>query len=941
MNSVNESFIQETEKLIEETTKNLLALEIDPEVLSEIDGAARSLHSLKALAQTVGIKWMGLTAHLAESVLGNVKSKKLAYTQEVGDLLFQVLDLLREKLYTLPNSPPLATAGLLKLFGDGTSKEEIIKFLLPAIPQKFLTVMTSDGETSVINSYDQDKTIGILKCRLSDPVDFEKVYGELDNLPVEPVVCLADNKDKDYMLEALVITSQELGESPLEHWNWTPLTQKNMEVQEGGVPERKSSKNPLEKLQKELLGEVEERLNNITQWVLRMEKANGEKEQREAFYEAFRLIHSLKGASFLYGFNLAGEATGGMEEMFLKVQEAGKLLSPVQIDVVLKGIDTLRRTFPPVNDPHAAPLISQSEVESIMKQLSRAFQENAALRPEQTQTSLPKPEEQIRLPRKRLDKLVAITGELITSLDGFERLSRSFDDFTLQLSKWLRFPNPETSSGLTASASNIGLKFSLLLSKISKLLNGLRQEALSARMIPICQLLASFPRAVRDIARSLGKEAVLEMQGTETELDRSIADALHDPLMHLIRNAVDHGIELPDVREKLGKPRRGRITIKARPQGNQIVVEVSDDGRGLDSDKIKKKALEQGVLSQDTISAVSEKELYELIFAPGFSTSSTVTDISGRGVGMNVVRTAIEEIKGGIEISSIRGQGVTFHLTVPLTLALLQGLFFRVGKEIMAIPGAFVRTVKKISKDEIQWLEGRSVLNWEGGSIIASDLGELLGMEGEWRPMAIVASFGTMSAAFTVDEVLEVEEMVLKDLGILLSKLPLVTGCTVRHDGNLTVVLDVPSLIRSAHASNIHTIAITPRLIPKKKRILLAEDSITTRQLFFGLLSLSGYDVIEARDGQEALELLRYEPVDLVLTDVQMPKLDGLALTREVKAGYPLIPVVMMTALSKEEERLEGIKAGADAYVVKGTFKSQDLFHIIGQLIGFPISAHE
>jgi chemotaxis protein histidine kinase CheA/CheY-like chemotaxis protein len=497
--------------------------------------------------------------------------------------------------------------------------------------------------------------------------------------------------------------------------------------------------------------------------------------------------------------------------------------------------------------------------------------------------------------------------------------------------------------GLTASAT--GLDFAL---------SQLQHQVMKLRMVPVGNVFTKYRRTVRDLARELGKEVNVEIEGADTELDKILVERLDDPLMHLVRNSCDHGIEPPEERERKGKPRAGTVFLRAEHRGNQIVIEVGDDGAGIPVDRVRQKAREQGVVASERLDAMEDRELLNLIFLPGFSTAKKVSAVSGRGVGMDVVRDAIVRLRGSIDVESTLGAGSRFRLKLPLTLAIIQVLVVRVSGETFAVPLSSVERTIRVPPEAISELLGEEVVELGGDQVTLVRLHDLLGIEGEaWRgeevlevPIVIVHMFGR-PFGLVVDQLVATQDIVIKSMGDLLEEVPLVAGATLHGDGCM-LILDTTAIVQRALAGagggarrgaaqgelvGVEAGPADPAATPAApRRVLLVEDSDMTRRTMRKVLESAGLHVTEARDGEEALALAVREHFDLVSTDVIMPRKDGYELTRALRAleAYRRTPIVMVTAKSDKIDRVRGFDAGVDDYLVK-PFGKAELLKVLGK----------
>ncbi len=472
------------------------------------------------------------------------------------------------------------------------------------------------------------------------------------------------------------------------------------------------------------------------------------------------------------------------------------------------------------------------------------------------------------------------------------------------------------------------------LNTLNTSLTQLADHVAEARLVPLSSVFEAFPRAVRELANSQGKRIELHVENTSAGVDRSMVSDVRDALVHLIRNAVDHGIESPELRETLGKPEVGRVSLKARADGDMLAVEVEDDGRGIDPEKLRASAVKKGLLTQAQAAGLGEREAMELIFKPGFSTAEKVTDVSGRGVGMDVVKRKVEALGGSVSVSSRIGRATTVSLRLPQSLALMRVLLVRLGDDVYGMPAADVEAVARFSQADRLEIFGNLAVLHRGQPIAFTALGPLLGLNGGprfERPPCVVVRFGEDRAALVVDGFVDEREVAVKPIGgDFLKGAPFVAGSAALEDGRIAVLLHVPDIMAEIRKLSrpVETQA------PKRLKVLLVDDSPIARATESALVRALGHDVEEAQDGEDAWERLTRGAFDLVLTDVQMPKLDGFALSRRIKnhEAYQKLPVVILSSLASPEDKRRGLDAGADAYLVKGELGVESLALTIDRL---------
>jgi two-component system chemotaxis sensor kinase CheA len=473
----------------------------------------------------------------------------------------------------------------------------------------------------------------------------------------------------------------------------------------------------------------------------------------------------------------------------------------------------------------------------------------------------------------------------------------------------------------------------------------LQHRSMEIRMLPLALVLNTLPRAVRDLSRQFGKKVVFTVKGEQTTIDKRILEQIGDPLTHLLRNALDHGLETPDGRRSAGKPEVGTIRLEVKQEGAKVLVILEDDGRGIDAEILKKAALEKGLVDEKEVAGWTEAQLLELVFLPGLSTSGLVTDISGRGVGLDVVRANVERLKGQVEVASELGKGTTFTISLPLTLATVHALMVRCAGEVLAVPTFSVAKTFQVPLKEIKSIQGRQAVVHQEEILPVRSLAASLGWKGrnggplkEGKALIVILQAGERKVGFLVEDILGELEVVSKDLGSHLKKVDYVAGATILGSGEVAVILDVPQLLWRGHTEASTKNGVTEEEVSSTlgKLILVVEDQVFTRQMEKSILEGAGYRVVTAENGLDALNRLGQQDFDLVLTDILMPKMDGFALTRKIRSNKKTksLPVVVMTSMESEEDKRRGLEAGANAYLIKSSFDQKHLIETIETLLG-------
>jgi len=522
-------------------------------------------------------------------------------------------------------------------------------------------------------------------------------------------------------------------------------------------------------------------------------------------------------------------------------------------------------------------------------------------------------EQTIRVDVKRLDHLMNLIGELVLAKNRLIKINDDVEE---------RYEGEEFLEELNQVVSIVSL-----------VTTDLQIAVMKTRMLPIGKVFNKFPRMIRDLSRELNKKIELVISGEDTELDKSIVEEIGDPLVHIIRNSCDHGVETPEERLAKGKDETGTIGLKAYNEGNQIVIQIDDDGKGLDTDMLKNKSLEKGIITEKEADNMSEKEAFGLIFKPGFSTAASVTNVSGRGVGMDVVKTNIEKLNGMIDIDSEVGVGTSMKLKIPLTLAIIQALLVGVQEEYYAIPLASVLETVRISKDEIYTVEGKSVMRLRDEVLSLVHIGDIFEVErildASEHAYVVVLGLGTSKLGLIVDTLVGQEEIVIKSLGDYLKGIEGVAGATIRGDGGVTLIVDVVALMQMAR--NVKATAMVEshsaeassneKTKASDYTIMIVDDSKTDRTIMRKALEPLGVTLVEASDGQEALNTLKASDYsfDAMLIDIEMPRMDGYSLATEIKKynRYKNLPLIAVTSRTGKSDRMRGVESGMVEYITK------------------------
>ncbi len=705
--------------------------------------------------------------------------------------------------------------------------------------------------------------------------------------------------------------------------------------------------------------EAEEHLTAIAEGLLEIEKGDP-KRQAEVVENVFRESHSLKGAARSVNLGEIVSVCQAMENVFSAFKRKGADPSPDTLDLLHRAVDftralALRGEQAPSGMPGGRDLIVE---------LDRAVARGGKSGPQKgkaEETRRPTPESAvppapgvtqagtIRISVSKLDSLLFKAEEMLSAKLAFGERVEELKELKEVFNQWKkgarshRRPSDDLAQSVEPILTKLTHAAELDRRSMGTLVDSLLADMKKTLMLPFSSLLEGFPGFVRNLSREAGKEVELTIRGGEIEIDRRVLEEVKDPLIHLVRNCIDHGVEMPHDRERKGKPRFGSIKIIISSRDSRIEIAVSDDGAGINAARVRAAAEKDGVISCEEGVKLGEKEALLLVFRSGVTTSPIVTDISGRGLGLAIVREKVEKLGGGVEIESQPDEGSTIRLLVPLTLATFRGVLVRVDGQQFILPSTSVQRVTRVRKDAVRTVENREtvVLDGQAASLVRlADVLEMkpgIGREDPSDPFIQVVVLGSAPhrMVFQVDEVLHEQEVLVKPLGKQLSRVRNVSGATVLGSGKVIPILNVADLTKSAVKASPSYGGSDIALTEKKVRILVAEDSITARTLLKGILETAGYDVAVAVDGMDAFSVLAKGGYDLLVSDVDMPRMNGFDLTAKVRADRRLsdLPIVLVTALESMEDRERGVDAGANAYIVKSSFDQSNLLEVVKRLV--------
>jgi chemotaxis protein histidine kinase CheA len=720
--------------------------------------------------------------------------------------------------------------------------------------------------------------------------------------------------------------------------------------------------------------EVEERVASLQAGLLALE---AHPSPRQVLIGLFRDAHTIKGSARMLGLSAVLQVAHNAEDLLGAIRDGRLLVRRDLIDLLLAACDAIAGSLPGGDDQ-----VPESHLSAIADVLRRATDgEEGVVAPERPATAddeeavedaLQRGGDSVRVTTAKVYDLLDVVGEAELDARRLDRAGDGVGVIAAEHARWLRqlreslrqveLP-PDAAVALTrllAVDDQLGAaahELHELTEDAQGRLEQVRDGAMGLAMVPVRRVVAGLPRVVRDVATAGGKDVRLVISDTDVELDKQVLDGVSDALKHLVVNAVDHGCETGPERVRAGKSAQATVTVSARAAGGTVVIEVSDDGIGIDETTLRAAAISRGALLPD--STLSGQALLGVLFQPTFSTAAQVTETSGRGIGLDVVRSAVEGLGGSVDLKTTPGLGTTFTLTLPVTLGVLRCLMARVGGDRVALPVPGVVESLSLKNAVMHSLAGRPVVVRHGETLPLLDLGAALGSPSAGdvtARAAVVVRHGDRQVAWAVDSLDGEREVVVKDLGPFIGRLPIISGVTIDGDGSVVCLVDLRELSEangttgSSYGTGSFDLGEVSTPLESdgvgsgrgagpdvaRPRVLVVEDSVGVRELERVILEGAGYQVTTAVDGTEGAAQLAGDPVDLVLSDVEMPGIDGYALTRKIRTtpGWEQVPVVIMTSRGSEVDQRSGLDAGASAYLLKSEFDQDQLVETVRRLVG-------
>lgn len=740
--------------------------------------------------------------------------------------------------------------------------------------------------------------------------------------------------------------------------------------------------------------EAREHVEKLSEGLIKLEKDPADSETINAI---FRSAHTIKGSSRMMKLTDITEVAHKMEDALGALREKKIVHSKALADLLFRAIDVVSDMIEKVAAGQTITADNTVLCEDLIKaaggdlQTSKAPEAPSAEQPVQPATTTvpvsqqpeqqipaaaapqppkqppaeevkrkPKPADTVRINAEKLDDLIKLMGEIVSNQNRSKQRLLDVKEIERTSGRCMKILSGLEHGDITDHKAEIINTTRSLFMQIKQLVANVKDDnniqelltdelqgkALMMRMVPLSMVFDSLHRMVRDISGALGKEIDFIVEGGDIELDKKMIEKIGDPLVHMIRNSLDHGIENTADRISAGKPARGTIKLSASYDTGSVLIELSDDGDGVPVEKIKEKALRKRMFSEETLNAMSENELVDLIFNAGFSTSAIITDVSGRGVGMDVVKSNIvDDLHGSITVETKSGSGTVFYIRLPITLAVMRVLLISASDMVFAVSSNYAGEVLRVPESEFIDVVDKKAIRLRNEFIPVADLSALLRLPVKDRPFAgkikepliMVVNAGSEKLGLVVDALLDEEDMVIKALPAHMKKIHLVSGLTISGRNEIINVLHIPAVIEAAREIKGER--------PSKKEdgknkstvnILVVDDSVSTREIEKSILEAYGYKVTVAEDGMEGLEMAREFKYNLVITDVEMPRLDGFSLTERLRSEdqYRDTPIIIVTSREKEEDKKRGIMVGADAYIVKGAFDQSSLLETVQNLVG-------
>ena len=962
-------FIDEAEEQIQTLNAGLLALENEPENQELIREIARSAHTLKGGSKMMGFNEINQLAHKMEDLLIGVREGEFSLDPSGIDILFDGLDAIGSLVGNIDgeSTKPVDVTALCERLEN---KTEYLKNPKSAVLSKSNVIQESETELG--------ETADLSKSISEEPLqnyllEIKNTIHNLQHTLLELEISNISKLSSDTCLDNIEILKYQIGSLESQYSieldaisevlvrlesTWWLISQESIELDseifdlilqglgiidleigelENGNSERWSDYDFCQLLEHKVPQIVEHLPAQISYEESKSNVETAQQNQTEQNTK-IEIIPDTQSSDLIPQADAIPVSNDGVNQQLREIQQdedTQKIATQVLSNSKKISGERIRVDVNQLNT-----------IDSIVGEMliNRISSESHSTSFRNTVHNVKLQEKKIANLRSELNQIKFRFESVSGDFGNGSAIEKDLDDFVTDLNEC-----GTMTLQIVEEISNLSASFSETLSGNNLVVERLQNVVKDMRLVPVSSVFSFFPRAVRDLEKELQKEINFVIQGEESRLDKTLVDQLKSPLLHLIRNAVDHGIEPPDIREKKDKDRKGKLILSAKEQADKIIICVEDDGSGIDTSKIKKKAVEKGVITTVEAGDMGDEEALYLICEPGFTTKSLVTDTSGRGVGMDVVRKEIEsEMKGELKIESTIHLGTTFTLSLPLTLSDSQMCLVEAAGSYFAIPANSINTTETVNRKDIMSVANKLAIVIQGEIVPMVYLRDVLGIHQSLKKSqtdeiaVVVIEHGPQKIAFAVDAFRGVRLMVVKNLGNHLKRVSNIAGTSIMGNGEVAFILHIPDLIANTKDSKRSFSQLgnhqeTKRSLQStKKKILHVEDSMMIREMVRSILESAGYDVEVAVDGLDGLNKLKQETYDLVITDVEMPKMDGLELVKSYKSIEMLknIPAIIVTTLSSEEEKQKGYEAGANRYIVKSEFDRKILLSGVESLIG-------
>lgn len=944
---------------------NLLVLENNPNAVAELEALMRAAHSIKGAARIVGLDGVVTVAHIMEDCFVAAQQGAIALDRaDQLDVLLTGIDLLL-RIAQLPET---------EIETWLVESQAEIESVVTAISDIFKSQEPEVVETLHVTSVQESEVVETLHVT---SVQESGVVETLHVTSVQESVSLSEATVEELRIpqeqESARLSSVACKARSLSSWDSSMLAL--------------------------FYTEVETQATFLNQSLLEF-KSNSD--TKLDFQTSIAATHTIKGAAKIVQLNEVVKIAQVLEECLIATLKTQTALNADQIDSLLEGVAFLLRFVQvPVSDAETWLSEQAAEIENIVSTISAIaqsleLQEDTGTSIEklpgsaslQISTSSPPPPNPtstppnlvkggqnstsanrvVRVSAENLNRLMGLAGESLVEANWLQPFADSLLKLRsrqmelcqllekLQASLTESSLNQQAESYLTTARQNTIDSYHFLTDRLNELelfarrsanlSDRLYREVIASNMRPFTDGVQAFPRMVRDLARRLDKQVKFEIIGRSTLVDRDILEKLEAPLTHILRNAVDHGIEYPEERLATGKPAEGTVRIEAAHRAGMLSITISDDGRGVDLERLRQKIVTKGMLNDEMAAQLTEPELMEFLFLPGFSTASAVTEISGRGVGLDVVQRMVQEVGGILRAVSQPGKGMSFHLQLPLTLSVIRTLLVEIAGEPYAFPLTRIDRIMRINRSDISVVENRQYFTLDGqniGLVAAQQVLELNAPSSDTEDLSVVIISDRLSCyGLVVDRFLGERDLVVRPLEPRLGKVPDISAAALMEDGSPVLIVDVEDMVRSidkllASQTLSKVSQRTDNTTSKQhKRILVVDDSITVREVERKLLENKGYEVEVAVNGVDGWNAVRIGHFDLVITDIDMPRMNGIELVSQIKNNPTLksIPVIIVSYKDREEDRIRGLEVGADYYLTKSCFHDDTLLKAVSDLIG-------